>query len=176
MRIEPTPIGGAHLVDIEPIEDERGFFARSHCRDTFRTWGLEPEFAQSSVSFNRHRGTLRGMHYQQAPHREVKLVRCTRGAVFDVIVDLRGDSPTFLRSVGVELSAGNHRAVYVPHGVAHGFVSLTDDAEVLYQISVPYVAGHAAGVRWDDPAFAIAWPLSPLIVSGRDRLYPDFLT
>lgn len=174
MKVESTPIDGVRVLHMEPIEDQRGFFARSFCRDTFRRWGLEHDFLQSSVSYNAKRGTLRGLHYQPAPHAEVKLIRCTRGAVHDVVVDLRPDSATFRRSMGFELSADNHLAVYVPHGVAHGFLSLADGTEVLYQISVPHIDGHAAGVRWNDPAFAIEWPMSPSIMSDRDRLYPDF--
>lgn len=174
MKVESTAIDGVRVLHMEPIEDQRGFFARSFCRDTFRAWGLEHDFAQSSVSYNAKRGTLRGLHYQPAPHAEVKLIRCTRGVVHDVVVDLRPDSATFRRSMGFELSADNHLAVYVPHGVAHGFLSLADGTEVLYQISVPHIDGRAAGVRWNDPAFSIEWPMSPSIMSDRDRLYPDF--
>jgi dTDP-4-dehydrorhamnose 3,5-epimerase len=174
VRILDTALAGARLVELEPIEDERGFFARSFCRREFEQAGLEPCIVQCNVSFNRRRGTLRGMHFQRAPHAEAKLVRCTRGAVYDVIVDLRPDSPAFRRWLGVELSAENRRALYVPRGFGHGFQSLQDDCEVLYQMSDFYAPQAAGGVRWNDPAFAIRWPIEPPIVSARDAAYPDF--
>lgn len=174
MRILDTAIEGAKLVELEPIEDQRGFFARSFCRREFEQHGLDPALVQCNVSFNHRRGTLRGMHFQRAPHAEAKLVRCTRGAIYDVIVDLRPQSPSFMRWIPAELSAENRRALYVPRGVAHGFQTLTDDAEVLYQMSEFYAPEAAAGVRWDDPAFAIRWPIAAPIVSARDRAYPDF--
>jgi dTDP-4-dehydrorhamnose 3,5-epimerase len=174
VKFTPTLIQGAFLVHIEPIEDERGFFARTWCREEFSRQGLSPDLLQSSVSFNRSRGTLRGMHYQVAPHQEAKLVRCTMGTIYDVIVDLRPDSQTLRRWIGVELSAVSRRMLFIPEGLAHGFITLQDDTEVLYQMSGAYHAESARGVRWDDPAFAIRWPTAPRLISERDRTYPDF--
>ncbi len=168
----PTPLAGAYAVELERLEDERGFFARSFCRDEFRSRGLASVVAQCNVSWNRQRGTLRGLHFQAAPHEEAKLVRCTRGAIWDVIVDLREGSPTRLRWHALELTAENRTALYVPEGLAHGFQTLSDDAEVLYQMSVPYHAELARGVRWDDPRIGIRWPLADPILSARDRAYP----
>lgn len=172
MRFTACPIDGAWLVDIEPASDERGFFARTHCVTELAARGLEGVFRQSSVSFNSLRGTLRGMHYQLAPHEETKLVRCTGGAVFDVIVDLRPQSGSFRRWFGSELSAANRRALYVPPGCAHGFLTLTDAAEILYMISADHVSGAGRGLRWDDPAIGIAWPFTPTTVAPRDASYP----
>lgn len=174
MRFTETALPGVFLIDIEPLEDDRGFFARLWCRDELARKGLASDLAQISVSFNRRRGTLRGMHYQVAPHEEVKLVRCTRGAIYDVLVDLRPGSPTYRRWMSAELTADNRRTLYVPKGVAHGFQTLTDDAEVLYQISEFHHPESARGVRWDDPAFGIEWPDQAPILSGRDSGYPDF--
>ena len=175
MKFTPAGLDGVVVVDIEPVADERGFFARTYCAAEFERAGLAPGFAQSSVSFNARRGTLRGMHYQSAPHEEVKLVRCSRGALFDVVVDLRPDSSTFCRWFGVELSADNGRALYVPRGFAHGFVTLEDGTEASYQISVPYRPESARGVRWNDPRFGIVWPIPPIVVADRDRGFPDFV-
>lgn len=172
MIFTTLPLGGASLVEITRAEDERGFFARAYCAEEFAAQGLALPTAQCSVSFNARRGTLRGMHYQRAPHDEEKLVRCTGGAVFDVLVDIRPDSPTFRRWFGTELSAANHRALYIPKGFAHGFISLTDDAEVYYMISVAYAPGFAGGLRWDDPALGIHWPVQPVVISQRDAGYP----
>jgi dTDP-4-dehydrorhamnose 3,5-epimerase len=166
---EPAPIGGAFVIHVEPVEDERGFFARTFCEDEFRKHGLDPCVAQCSVSVNTRRGTLRGMHFQTAPHAEAKLVRCTRGAIYDVILDLREESPTFNDWWAVELSAGARRQLYIPEGVAHGFQTLEHDTEVSYQMSRPYVPGAAAGVRWDDPAHGIEWPLEVTAMSAADR-------
>ncbi|MHC5009543.1 MAG: dTDP-4-dehydrorhamnose 3,5-epimerase [Planctomycetota bacterium] len=175
MRFEATAVEGVFVVELEPIEDDRGFFARTWCREAFAARGLNPDLAQCSISFNRRRGTLRGMHYQAAPHEEAKLVRVTRGALFDVALDLRPTSPSFRRWTGVELSAENRRMLYLPEGVAHGFQTLEDATEVLYQISVPFHAASARGVRWDDPAFRITWPeATDRILSERDASYPDF--
>lgn len=165
-------LAGAHIVDIEPLEDDRGHFARSFCREEFARHGLSAGVAQCNVSFNRRKGTLRGMHYQVPPKAEAKLVRCTRGAVHDVIVDLREGSPTYCRWVTVELSESNSRMLYVPEGFAHGFQTLVDDAEVFYQMFESYSPEHARGVRWDDPALGIEWPFPDPIVSERDRSYP----
>jgi dTDP-4-dehydrorhamnose 3,5-epimerase len=175
VQFSPTDLPGVHVVGFERHEDERGFFARSFCRDEFLAQGLDGAVAQCSVSFNRRRGTLRGMHYQGAPHEEAKLVRCTHGRIYDVALDLRRDSPAFLRWVAVELSRENGLSLYVPPGVAHGFQTLVDESEVFYQISVPYRPECARGVRFDDPAFAIRWPIDDPIVNARDRAYPDFV-
>jgi dTDP-4-dehydrorhamnose 3,5-epimerase len=169
--VTETPLAGAFILDIERVEDERGFFARTFCADELRAHGLEPDVAQCSVSFNHARGTLRGLHYQDAPHEEVKIVRCTRGAIWDVIADPRRDSPTYRRWIAVDLTADNRRALYIPRGLAHGFITLSEDAEVFYMMGSQYVAGAARGIRWDDPAFAIDWPIAPAVMSDRDRTY-----
>jgi dTDP-4-dehydrorhamnose 3,5-epimerase len=171
MRFVPTPLEGAFAVEIEPIEDERGFFARSFCQEEFRAHGLDPVVAQCNVSFNQRRGTLRGLHYQDKPHEEAKLVRCTLGAIWDVIVDIREASPTRHRWYATELTAENRRALYVPRGFAHGFQTLVDDSEVLYQMSEFYHPESSRGLRWDDPALGVAWPLPDPILSSRDRAY-----
>ena len=174
MRFVETPIAGAYVVDIEPKGDERGFFARVFCEREFADRGLQTRFVQNNVSLSRHKGTLRGLHYQLDPSREVKLVRCMRGALYDVALDLRSDSPSFGRSFGVELTADNHRSFYVPEGVAHGFQTLQDDTEIGYMVSAFYAPERERGVRFDDPRFAVAWPLAPTVVSDRDRQHPDF--
>ena len=174
MKFEPTPLPGAFVVNLDRMEDERGFFARTFCHEEFAANGMDTDFAQSSVSFNKREGTLRGMHFQKKPHEETKLVRCTMGAIYDVIVDLRPDSPTVTRWFGLELSAANRKALYVPKGFAHGFITLNDESEVLYQISAEFRPESAAGVRWNDPAFAIEWPVEAVVMSGRDRSYPDY--
>ena len=179
MKLTPLELEGAFIVDIEPREDERGFFARSFCHREFEAAGLKSTFTQCNVSRNKQRGILRGMHYQVAPHEEAKLVRCTMGAIFDVMIDLRRESKTFCRWLGFDLTAENHRALYIPEGFAHGFLTLSEESEVLYQMSTDFSADHARGVRWDDPAFAIDWPLartgrgSPL-GSIRDLKYTNF--
>jgi dTDP-4-dehydrorhamnose 3,5-epimerase len=165
---------GAFAVDIQPMTDERGFFARGWCRKEFQAYSLASEFVQRNIGFNPRKETLRGMHYQTAPHAEVKLVRCTRGAVFDVIVDLREGSRTFKKWHALELSADNHRMIYVPEGFAHGYLTLTDDAEIYYDTTRFYDPGSARGVRFDDPAFAIQWPAPPVVISEKDKSYPDF--
>jgi len=172
MKFVPTPLAGAFVVEIERLEDDRGFFGRSFCQEEFRAHGLSPVVAQCNVSWNRRRGTLRGLHFQASPHAEAKLVRCTRGVIWDVIVDLREGSPTRLRWHALELNAENRLALYVPEGFAHGFQTLADDSEVLYQMSEAHHPNLARGVRWDDPALAIKWPLSVPILSERDRSYP----
>jgi dTDP-4-dehydrorhamnose 3,5-epimerase len=174
VRIVATDLPGAKVVELETIEDERGFFARSYCAREFEAEGLEHCVAQCNVSYNRRRGTLRGMHFQRTPHAEAKLVRCTRGAIYDVIIDLRPESATFRRWVAAELTADNRLALYVPRGFAHGFQTLTDDSEVFYQMSEFYVPDAASGVRWNDPAFAVAWPIANPILSPRDASYADF--
>lgn len=174
MKYVSTILPDVWIVDLERQVDERGYFARSWCEKEFGDRGLNPRLVQCSVSYNLRRGTLRGMHYQAAPHAEVKLVRCTRGAVYDVVLDLRPNSPTFTRWMAVELSADNGRAVYIPEDCAHGFQTLTDEAEVFYQMSEVYHPESAHGVRWDDPAFAIQWPGDDKIVSSRDTAFPSF--
>jgi dTDP-4-dehydrorhamnose 3,5-epimerase len=171
LKFLPTPLAGAYVVELERVEDERGFFARSFCQEEFRRQGLKPAIAQSNVSWNRKRGTLRGLHFQAVPHEEAKVVRCTRGAIWDVIVDLRQGSPTRLRWHAQELNADNRLAFYVPEGFAHGFQTLADDSEILYQMSEPYYPELARGVRWDDPRLGIKWPLPEPILSDRDRSY-----
>jgi dTDP-4-dehydrorhamnose 3,5-epimerase len=172
MIFTPSPLRGAFLVDLEPHADERGFFARSYCAAEFAAHGLGPDLRQCSVSYNASKGTLRGMHYQGAPHEEHKLVRCTAGAIFDVIVDIRDSSPTYRRWFGTELTGANRRSLFIPPGFAHGFVSLTDNAEVYYMISVAHAPEVSRGFRWNDPAFAIEWPLVPTVISPRDASYP----
>jgi dTDP-4-dehydrorhamnose 3,5-epimerase len=175
--LHPTPLAGALVVELERLSDERGYFARTFDAAQFAAAGLEGGVVQASTSFNARAGTLRGLHYQADPHGEAKLVRVTRGACFDVIVDLRADSATFCESFAIELDAASGRAVYVPVGFAHGFQTLADDTEVLYQMSHPYVPEAARGVRFDDPAFTIAWPAPPpggLLISARDRAFADF--
>jgi dTDP-4-dehydrorhamnose 3,5-epimerase len=169
-----TPVTGAFLMDLEPREDERGFFARTWCEQECGERGMNLRIAQCNVSFNKKQGTLRGLHYQAAPFQEAKLVRCTRGAIYDVAVDLRPHSPSFKRHVTAVLSAGNRRMLYIPEGCAHGFQTLEDDTEIFYQMSERYSAEHARGVRWDDPAFGIEWPAAERIMADRDRTYPDF--
>lgn len=171
-----TPLKGAFVIDIEPIEDERGFFARAWCREQWEQHGLNSRLEQCNISFNRQKNTLRGMHLQIAPHEEIKLVRCTRGAIYDVIVDLRPSSPTWKQWFAVELSADNHRMLYIPGGMAHGFQSLEDNSEVFYQMSESYHPKCARSVRWDDPAFDIQWPeASERIISRADREVTDYL-
>lgn len=174
MIIREARIAGARLFDIEPALDERGFFARTWCRRELSEAGLDVDLAQESLSYNARRGTLRGLHFQRPPHEETKIVRCARGAIFDVIVDLRPESPTYLEWEGVELTAENRRALYIPKGCAHGFQSLAEDTEVLYQISSFFAPEAAAGCRYDDPAFAIAWPLPVSVISERDRRWPPY--
>jgi dTDP-4-dehydrorhamnose 3,5-epimerase len=176
MRFEQTVLAGAWVIELDRLEDERGWFARCFDVDEFQMRGMNPVVAQCNLSFNRRKGTLRGLHYQAEPHEETKLVRCVRGAIFDVAVDLRPGSETFCHWVAFELSAGNGLALYVPAGVAHGFQTLTDEAEVSYQMGGSYVPEAARGVRWDDPAFAIDWPpaIEGRIISERDSAFPDF--
>ncbi|MDP4025858.1 dTDP-4-dehydrorhamnose 3,5-epimerase family protein [Methylobacterium sp. NEAU 140] len=165
---------GAYRIGISPHSDTRGFFARTACEETLEARGLVGHFRQSSVSFNHRRGTVRGMHFSIAPHAETKLVRCTMGAIHDVIVDLRVGSPTYLRAVSVELTAGNRAALYIPAGFAHGFQTLLDDTEVLYMIDRTFVADAARGLRWNDPALDVTWPEPVTIIAERDRTYPDW--
>jgi len=174
MIFRETPLKGAYLIELEKREDERGFFARSWCETEFKDHGLNPRIAQCNVSLNLKKGTLRGMHYQIKPFEESKLVRCTRGALYDLIVDIRRGSPTYRGHLGVELTQDNGMMLYVPEGFAHGFLTLKDETEVFYQISEFYAPDAARGFRWDDPAFDIAWPAEVKVISERDRSYPDF--
>ena len=169
-----TDIDGVRLIDVEAREDARGFFARLWCQRELTAQGLDASIVQESLSYNRWRGTLRGLHFQWPPHEETKIVRCTRGAIFDVIVDLRSHSPTFCRWQGIELTAANHRAIYIPKGVAHGFQTLADDTEVAYQMSAFHAPEAADGHRYDDPAFAVCWPLPVSVISERDLGWPAF--
>jgi dTDP-4-dehydrorhamnose 3,5-epimerase len=172
LRFQETKLAGAFLIDIERLEDARGFFARTFSRDLFEQQGIHSTFVQSNVSFNPWKGTLRGLHYQAAPHAEAKLVRCTQGAVFDVIVDLRSESSTGHQWVGVELTAENHRMLYVPEGFAHGYVTLEAHSEVFYEVTEYHHPESAGGVRWNDPALGIVWPRNPTLLSERDRSLP----
>jgi dTDP-4-dehydrorhamnose 3,5-epimerase len=176
MRFTQTPLDGVWVIELDLLGDERGWFARTFDADEFRERGMNPEVVQCNASFNARRDTLRGMHYQAEPHGESKLVRCVGGAIFDVAVDLREDSPTFRRWHGVELSAADRRALYITAGCAHGFQTLAADSEVLYMMGHRYVPEAARGVRWDDPAFAIEWPApeGERTISAKDRAYPDF--
>jgi dTDP-4-dehydrorhamnose 3,5-epimerase len=172
VRFEPLPIAGAFLIRPEPAEDERGLFARVWCEQEFARQGITARLVQANVGFSPRRGTLRGLHYQIAPDLEAKLVRCTRGAVYDVIVDLRPDSPSYRRWYGIELTADNRLSLYVPPLCAHGYLTLMDDTELLYHASAPYAPTSARGIRWDDPAISIAWPAPVILVSERDRTWP----
>lgn len=174
MILNQLPVAGAFLLEPEPLADERGFFARTYCVEELGRHGLETAIAQCSLSFNHQRGTLRGLHFQAPPHEEVKLVRCTRGAIFDVLVDVRPGSSTFLRHAALTLTSENRAQVYVPRGVAHGFQTLEAGSEVFYQISASYTPDSARGFRFDDPVFGIAWPLPVAIISERDLALPRF--
>lgn len=169
MIFTPTSLAGAYLITPDFIEDERGFFARTFCRREFEDHGLNPDIVQCNLSFNKTKGTLRGMHYQAAPHAEVKLVRCTAGAIYDVIIDLRPESPTFKQWFGAELSAENHKSLYIPEGFAHGYQTSTDNTEVIYHHSAFYNPDSARGLRFDDPALGIIWPLPVDMVSPKDQ-------
>jgi len=176
MIFTKTTIPGAFVIDSERLEDERGFFARIWCQREFNAHGLNSELAQCNISYNRRKGTLRGMHYQVAPNAEARIVRCTSGAVHDVIVDLRPDSASFKNWFSIELTADNRRMLYIPEGLAHGFLTLRDDTELFYQMSKFYSPDSARGVRWNDPAFNIEWPEKVQVIVERDRNYPDFET
>jgi dTDP-4-dehydrorhamnose 3,5-epimerase len=174
MLFTQTPLKGAYLIEMAKIGDERGFFGRSWCRKELQQAGLDAEIAQINTSLSRTRGTLRGLHFQVAPHQESKMIRCTRGAVYDVIVDLRLESSTFKHWFGAELTADNHRALYSPKGFAQGFITLADDTEITYFSSDFYAPGKDRGIRWDDPQFGIELPLAPVVISDKDRTWPDF--
>ncbi len=172
MKFTESPLPGVFVVDMAPLQDERGFFARAYCREEFAAQGLGIEMRQCSVSYNLKKGTLRGLHYQRAPHEEHKLVRCTAGAIFDVVVDIRPQSASYRRWFGETLTAQNHRSVFIPPGFAHGFVTLCDETEVYYMISVSHAPEYSRGYRWNDPAFSIEWPEVPSIISPRDAHFP----
>jgi dTDP-4-dehydrorhamnose 3,5-epimerase len=175
MIFRDTAIPGARIVELERHVDDRGFFARTWDAEVFAGEGMNPEVVQTSISYNRAEGTLRGLHYQAPPHAEAKLVRCTAGAIYDVVVDLRPDSTMFMRWAGVELTADNRLALYIPEGCAHGFLTLVDHSEVAYQMSSVYVPEAARGVRFDDPSFAIDWPREIVVVNDRDASYRDYV-
>ena len=172
MKFQETSLKGAFVIDLDRLEDDRGFFARSFCEREFSAQGFASRFVQCNVSFNRKAGTLRGMHFQASPDEEDKLVRCTMGTIHDVIVDIRPGSPTYMKNFSIELSAANRTALFVPRGFAHGFQTLQDDSEVFYQMSEFFHPGSARGLRWDDPALALNWPVANPILSDKDRSYP----
>lgn len=174
MIFEPAEINGAFVVRMEPRTDERGWFARAWCEEEFRAHGLNVRAVQTNVSFNHRRGTIRGLHWQLEPYGEAKVVRCTAGAIFDVMADVRPGSPTYGRWQGTHLTAGDLQLVFVPEGCAHGYQALADESEVSYNASHAYAPGKERGVRWDDPAFGIAWPVTDVIVSEKDASWPDY--
>lgn len=172
MKFIETRLKGAFIIEPERLEDERGFFARTFCQKEFEAHRLNPRMVQCNISYNKHKGTLRGMHYQAAPMAEAKLVRCTRGTIYDVIIDLCPESPTYCQWLAEELNADNSKMIYIPEGFAHGFQTLEDDTEVFYQMSEFYSPEHARGLRWDDSIFGIEWPLNTMIISEKDNNYP----
>jgi dTDP-4-dehydrorhamnose 3,5-epimerase len=174
MVFTETSLKGAYVIDLDRLEDERGFFARSFCQKEFAAHGMKAHIAQCNISFNQQKGTIRGMHFQRAPKAEAKLVRCTRAVIFDVIVDLRAGSPTYCKWISVELSATNYRALYIPEGFAHGFQTLEDATEVFYLMFEFFSPEHQSGLRYDDPAFKVVWPMANPIMSDRDLSYPLF--
>lgn len=174
MQFHRTGLNGAWLIQSEPVHDKRGYFARTFCCREFAEHTLETEYVQHSTSFSKRRGTIRGMHFQRPPHAETKIVSCLSGALWDVIIDLRPESPTFCHWIGLELSAANRNQLYIPKGFAHGFQTLTEDTEVGYLISEFYAPHASTGVRYDDPVFAIRWPLPVSLISEKDRAWPDF--
>jgi len=174
MNFHPTSIDGAYIVEWDPMEDERGYFARTRSDDEFSALGLNNDLSECSVSFNHRRGTLRGMHYQAAPHEETKLVMCIGGLIFDALIDLRKGSETYRKTFAAELSLANRRMLYVPAGVAHGFITLEENSYVQYQIGGDYTPDATRGVRWNDPQFGIEWPMEPNVISARDRDYEDY--
>ena len=176
MKFNKTRIPGTYIIELEKVGDERGFFARAWCQKEFREHDLVTQFVQCNLSFNKRGNTLRGMHYQSAPLEEVKLVRCTRGAIFDVIIDLRPESSTFLKWIGVELTSDNYNMLYVPERFAHGYLTLTKESEVFYQVSQFYSPNHERGVRWNDPVFGIDWPIDgDVVISEKDNNWPNFV-
>ncbi|SHE35670.1 dTDP-4-dehydrorhamnose 3,5-epimerase [Fodinibius roseus] len=174
MIFKETELNDAYIIDLDKLEDKRGFFARSYCVNEFKEIGIDFPVVQANVSYNRYKRTLRGMHYQQEPHGEAKLVRCTQGAIFDAIIDVRADSSTYMQWMGVELSEQNYRMLYVPEGFAHGFITLENKTEVTYQVSEFYTPGAEKGIRWNDSAFNINWPVEPRILSEKDKSWSDY--
>jgi dTDP-4-dehydrorhamnose 3,5-epimerase len=174
MKIKPTKLAGVFLVEPEPVADDRGHFSRLWSAGEFKTLGLDPHLNQVNVSFNKTQGTLRGLHFQAAPYEETKLIRCLRGKIYDVLVDLRADSPTYLKWEGYELTSETQKMIYAPKGMAHGFLTLDDNTEVLYVMSDGYRPESAKGLRWNDPFFHISWPNEPVVISDRDNSYPSF--
>jgi len=174
MIFRETKLAGVYVIEVEPIRDERGFFGRAFCAQEFAAHGLKGDFVQCNISYNHKSGTLRGMHYQLAPHAESKLIRCTAGAVYDVLIDVRPASPTHAMWIATELTAQNRRMLFVPEGVAHGFQTLADESELFYQMSAYHHPESARGVRWDDPAFRIEWPSAQRLISARDQAWPDY--
>jgi len=175
MIFTETKLKGAYVIEVEKLEDERGFFGRSWCANEMKDRGLSTNICQANISFNKKKGTLRGMHYQVAPYREAKLVRCTRGSIYDVIIDLRKESLTFKDWIGVELTRENYKMLYVPEDFAHGFITLEDNCEINYLMTEFYVPGAGATIRWNDPSFKIKWPVKPLVMSEKDRLQSDYI-
>lgn len=174
MIFTETKLKGAFILDVKKLEDERGFFGRSWCQREMEEHGLNANVVQANVSYNHKKGTLRGMHYQLSPYEETKLVRCTRGAIYDVIIDLRPESPTYKQWIGVELTADNYRMLFVPERFGHGFITLEDNTDVTYQVTQFYTPGAERGIRWNDPAFNIEWPIEPVIISEKDKVHPDY--
>ena len=174
MKFTETKLKGAYIIDLNKLEDDRGFFARAWCQKEFEEHGLNGRLSQANMSYNKRKGTLRGLHYQIAPYQEAKMVRCVRGALYDVIVDLRKDSPTYKQWIGVELTQDNHRMLYVPEDFGHAFITLVDDTVAFYQVSEFYTPGAERGLRWNDPALGIDWPMEPAVVSEKDANWPDF--
>jgi dTDP-4-dehydrorhamnose 3,5-epimerase len=175
MIFEETKLKGAFVIRIKKIEDERGFFARAMCKNEFEAHGLNSQFVQANLAASRNKGTLRGMHYQVAPHQEAKLVRCTKGAIYDVIIDLRPDSTTYGEWFGIELSMADHKMIYVPENFAHGYQTLKNDTEVYYLVSAFYSPTHEKGLRWNDPTFGIKWPeIKKIVISEKDQNWPDY--
>lgn len=174
MIFTETKLKGAYIIEINQIKDERGFFGRSWCKREMEEHGLNGNVVQSNTSFSKAKGTIRGLHYQKSPYEETKLMRCTKGAIFDVIIDLRENSPTFLQWLGVELTEANYKMLYVPENFAHGFVTLSDNSEVTYLVTQYYTPGAEAGIRYDDPLFNIQWPVAVEVITEKDRYHPDF--
>lgn len=174
MIFKETNLKGAYILEIQKIEDDRGFFGRSWCAKEMESHGLNINIRQTNVSYNKLRGTLRGMHYQKPPFKECKVVRCTKGAIFDVIIDLRPDSPTYREWFGVELTSENHKMIYIPEDFAHGYITLEDHTEITYMVSEFYAPGYEGAIRWDDPKFNIQWPILPQVISAKDKGIPNF--
>lgn len=174
MIFKETKLKGSFILEIQKVEDERGFFGRAWCAKEMENHGLNVNIRQTNVSYNKLKGTLRGMHYQKSPFKECKVVRCTKGAIFDVIIDLRPDSPTYCEWFGIELTSENHKMIYIPEDFAHGFITMEDNTEITYMVSEFYAPGYEAALRWDDPKFNIKWPIPPHVISSKDKAIPNF--